>query len=269
LALGIVDDYTSAVYDERKFFAAYPPNTRLELGTYGELRGKRFIPAGSLRHLRNPLLLEAAEQPVDRGGYRNEFRVKDARAVKVGAGVSVDVPGVTTTKAALKVEFSAGFGAYVGLAEMLVVTPRDLSSLQAELIRRAQLPQDDPDHWDSRYRIVTSLLTATKVTVLMSRTSGSKIVLQAKGDVPSVDLGNADVALDTLFVDTSEDQFVPESSASADRTRVTPFFWLMRVNLGLLGLGRGKTAFESHRAASSGVALEPEGSPFDLASLER
>ena len=39
-----------------------------------------------------------------------------ARAVKVGAGVSVDVPGVTTTKAALKIEFTAGFGAYVGLA---------------------------------------------------------------------------------------------------------------------------------------------------------
>jgi hypothetical protein len=265
--MGIVDDYTSAVYAERKFFAAYPPNTLLELGTYGELHGKRFVPRGSLRELRTPLTVEPSVQALDRASYRNEFKVKDARAVKVGAGVSVDVPGITTTKAAVKIEFTSGFGAYVGLAGMRVVTPKDLTSLQNELVRRAQLPSDDPDWWDTRYRVVTQVITAARATVMMSHTSGSKIVLQAKGDVPSIDFGNVELGLETLFDDTSEDQFVPEGP---DPKGVTPFFWLMRVDFGFLGLGQGRTRFEAARREPSATpSLVAEGSGFDLSSLER
>jgi hypothetical protein len=267
--MGIVDDYVDSVYEERKFFAVYPPNESFELGTYGELRGHRFIRRGTLRDLPSPILLDTSPTDLERVGYRSEFKVRNARAIKVGAGVNVDVSGIVTARAALKIEFNSGFGAYVGLAGMRVVGPKDLTTVEAELVRRAELPTTDPEYWNPEYRVVTHLLWASKATVLMSKTSGSKVVLQAKGDVPRIDFADAEIGFDTLFDDTSEDQFVPEGPSPEG---ITPFFWLMRVDFGFLGLGSGKAKFEISRSPAepqARLALQPEGHPFDLSMLER
>lgn len=269
--MSIVEDYTGAVYKEQGFYAAYPPYAPISLGDFGLVQGRCFRYIGNIGRLSTPIPVHEDGARLDPARYRHEFKVKQARAIKLGAGARFEE--VIAAKASLAVEFASGFGAYVALAGATVRTISNLDAVGAALCRRAELSRDQRDYWDAgRYSVVTQLIHAEKAVVVMSAGGRTKIVLEAKGDVPNVDLTDVRASFRLVYDDTSEQQFYPQDEAPQ---RVTPFMWLMKVDTGFLGLSQPELVEQSAdasrelRAPAEPPRLVPDGTAFDLERLAR
>jgi len=84
--------------------------------------------------------------------------------------------------------------------------------------------------------VITQLITASSMILLLSHRSGTRVELEAKGDIPQIDLADANLAFRLVYNDTGDSQDFPTGT---DGPPVTPFYWVHGVDRGPFGWFRG------------------------------
>ncbi|MBZ0119238.1 MAG: hypothetical protein K8H88_19750 [Sandaracinaceae bacterium] len=258
--MGLVDSYLGKVHSQMRFRGIYPINTELKIGDFGTLRGHRFIREGNLgvatdmSKMGGVIATESLELPVEGSEYDNKFSLGEARAVEFGANATVD--NVVKVKAGLQVSFQSEFSAFVALSEMRVETMRNLKAVGDELVDRAA---SNVWAYNGRF-VVTQLIRASSMVLLLSSRAGTRVELEASGDVPQIDLAKAGLSFRLVYNDTGDSQFFP---TDAKRAVVTPFFWVHGVDRGPFGWFRG--GFNQLEAVAPG-AMAPEPPPLEFRS---
>jgi hypothetical protein len=176
--------YTTAVYDNLKMYATWEPTRPVELGTYGELRGRRFIPVGRVS---DAGLLKPVVNP---GESRRSFTANKTAAFQFRAKGEGPVGGVPAARAALQIDFATKDDVFfnaAGCTYHSVADKRALGVKVAEWYGKGR--------WERRWAVVTDLIKAQATTVLITGGGNSSIVLEAAAEVPKIDLADAALKL--------------------------------------------------------------------------
>jgi hypothetical protein len=216
--MGIAEDYWRSVRKETKLFPIYPPNMRVQLGDYGRVVDGRFIPEGNLRSMPQPILFDSVTSP---GLMNFEHKSKKVRRVAVGVSASVNA-GVADVKARLELDFGEEFSVYVAVAGCRHERIKDITTLGNELINRF-----GADKWNDDYKVVTSLIESANTTVIIARQESSKVVLEAEGDVPYINVADASLSLRITFDSADSQSWVTVKQNKG--AKLTPFCSLHEV----------------------------------------
>src|SRR5688572_18819993 len=116
--MGLAEQFCNAIYREQQLYAAWWPHSKMRLGDYGVLEGRRFVRMGNIAD--PPLLIRpeiVAEVAANK--YRVEIATRDTSVFKFGGGFQV-TNGYVAINPGLKVEFTNDFGLYVSLGGVSV-----------------------------------------------------------------------------------------------------------------------------------------------------
>jgi hypothetical protein len=209
--MGLVSKYVNEVRNQTAMTAVYPPNTALQLGAVGSIIDDIFIPEGNI---------EAFSIPFETSGpgpiLRREFKSSSVIKTTFAAGASVNVANVANVKARLELEFGSEFGVFVAVTGCRQQQIKDINA-----VRAAVMELRTAGKWNDGWRIVTSLTTAKNLTIIVARQRNSKIVLEAEGNVPQIDLANVELKLNVVVDSTSSEQWITETAD--DKQLFTPF----------------------------------------------
>lgn len=262
--MGLSDQYCDAVYREQRMYAAWWPHSKVRLGDYGTLEGRRFVRLGNI--VDPPLSIQPALIPEPLGNrYRVELATRDTSVFKFGAGFEV-TSGYVSVKPGLKVDFTDDFGLYVNLGGVSVQKMMNLADVATAVCRAATLKDSDPKKWhDRRFVLVTEVCEAKNAVVLLSQRKGTQIVLEAKADVPNIDLANVNLSFELKKDSTSTAQFFPQEPGKP--LAITPLFSLAYVDRGVFGLGGGNLKPKTLSGATAKAPTLVSLNDGDLAEL--
>ncbi len=222
--MGLAEDYFDVVRKQcAGMVAVYPPNEHIALGDYGPIVDGRFNRLGNIASLG----VAVTPRPSQRNMSR-EFSSKGTSRVAVGANFAV-APGVVTAKPALALSFDSDVSVYFAVAGCTVTGVEDLESMKpviVDLFRKGR--------WDKDWRIVTTVVEAANMTVAIAQQRNSKLVLEAKGDVPTLDMASVDLSLNVTFDSSSAEKWITEKSPPGDPP-LTPFCWMYQIKTDLFG----------------------------------
>jgi len=216
--MGLIERYLDTVYEATGMRGVYPPNMEVRLGDYGTVQDGRFEPLGNLADLG-----VAVETDRSSGQMHREFKSSQVSKVQLGAGASVDGTAVRA-KARLELTFHADFSVYYAVAGCVYERIRNLADVAADVVRRSK-----KQSWNDAWKVVTSRIVSSNTTLIVSREKGSKMVLEASADVPSIDMTDPALSLRVVYDSTASDHWITERGA------MTPFCWLHHVDRDLLG----------------------------------
>lgn len=216
--MSLIERYLETVYEATGMRGVYPPNMEVQLGDYGTVHEGRFEPIGNLRDL-------GIEFAPDRssGQMHREFKSSQVSKVQFGAGAAMDGAAVRA-RARLELTFNADFSVYYAVAGCVYERIQNLAHVGAEVVLRSK-----KGSWNDAWKVVTSRMTSSNTTLIVSREKGSKIVLEATGDVPAIDMTDPAISLQVVYDSTASDHWVTEKGP------MTPFCWLYHVDRDLLG----------------------------------
>jgi len=202
----------------RNYFAAWLPDEKLKLGDVGILNGNIFIRTSNI--LDSSLGFQFIERedldpsPID---VVSESGV--SMVVKAAGEVSRFMPNIPAADAGVAIEF-ASQGAFI-LKSPAVYQPsiENIEKLKADVLD-AYLHS----RWDKNWAVVVRLVKAPKATVIVSKSSRSKIEFTAQGDFTTgpIDLGNLNLSF--AMRAQSGDLF-----QMIGATNLTPLFQLARL----------------------------------------
>lgn len=171
--------YLKGIYQKLKYYAAWPVNQPRMLGDVGLIVDGEFQRETSLKQL-GIKFTERVGPP----GRDISHTSGSSVSLKIKAeGQSLPGIDIPQANAGASVEFNSS-GAFVFQAAKPVV--REIEN-QSELGREilALFRKSKPGHgWKADWCVVTELLTADRVTVLVSNSKGSKVDLAAEGKIP-------------------------------------------------------------------------------------
>ncbi len=171
--------YLKGVFEKLKYHAAWPPNQPRRLGDVGRLVHGEFQPQTSLELLG----IKFAER-VGPPGADISYTSGASVSVKLKAeGQSLPGTTIPQAKAGAVVEFSSS-GAFVFQATAPVVREIDNQAGVGKEILTLYRKPGRQRGWEVDWCVVTELLTADRLTVLVSDSKDSKVELAANGKVP-------------------------------------------------------------------------------------
>ena len=223
--MSLAESYGKEIRKEIKRYANWEPGRPLELGDFGVLNGPLFERLGNLRDLK-----VAFDTRADPSGKTVAYSSKNAVQMEAGAGASVNVGPVANAKAALKITFGREHSVVFNAVGVTYDSVSDQVDLQRKLLQAIEA-----ETWDARWSVVTELMRSKSTTVVVSTGSNGSILLEAKGDVPKVDLADADIRLSVKsernigYRAITEGEMTPLMALS--RIRPRGLFWWRRTEL--------------------------------------
>jgi hypothetical protein len=200
-------------------FAAWTPDTKIELGDVGTLHGNFFTPISNLRE--SEIGIQFDERPDTTSA---PLEIQSSSGVNMtfqGSGDAETIlPNVPRGEVGVGIEFGHE-GAFVFEApETFAPDIKNMLRLQRDIIHA--YGQGD---WEFDWAVVTRVVQAPSATVLVSESSQSKIEFSVQADISvgPVNLGKAGIGLSRRA----------QSGAifyMMGATDVTPFFQLARIN---------------------------------------
>jgi len=175
----------------RDYFAAWLPSRVITLGDVGVLDGNFFTPITNLKDSKINIPFQERKDsdlaPIDmqsESGVTTTFK---------GVGdISTALPNVPQGEAGVKIEFGHTGAFVLQATETYEPYIEDILQLQEHVIDAF-----GDGRWQLDWAVVTRVVVAPSATILVSRSSESKIEFSAKGDVSagSFNLGDAKVKL--------------------------------------------------------------------------
>jgi hypothetical protein len=171
----------------RDFYATWPPNAPLRLGDFGYLQAAVFSRKSSLGSLgvggwktRSGRSAASTYTCATSSGTELRFHAKG----------EANPGGVPLAKATAEVKFSRGAAVFFNAAGCVLEEIEDQIGLG-----RTILDMFGKKTWNDDWCVVTGIVRAGATTVAVSADAGASVVLEATADQPTVDLANADAAL--------------------------------------------------------------------------
>lgn len=223
------------------YYAQWLPTQRIELGTVGILEGHLFRPQGTLQDL--GISFDPATETLD-DLESSPLELVSSKGVtittKLAGETNQSLPSIPQASAGIGVEFSSEAAFVIKGSEMYEPRIRPLFRIEKE-IKKAY----NAGTWKKNYAVVFSKLEAPHADIIISKSSNSKLELQASvtGGAAVVELGNAQVT----FSITRHSGAVLTTMGAKD---VTPAFQLM-------GLKHRGIFF--YRKPTVGVLMEDRG----------
>lgn len=211
--MGFVEQYLKTVRKETGMRGVYPPMMDVALGDYGPVRDGRFTPIGNIGKLKSPISFD--ETSVGSGMSR-EFKSTAVKKIAIGAGAAGS-NGAVSAKARLELEFGSQSAIFVAVAGCSHNRIADIQSVGTEILKRYR--QQD---WREDWKVVTELIHAANTTVIVSREKNSKLVLEAAGSEPNINMADANLSLRVVYDSTASEQWITEKPDGG----MTPFCFL-------------------------------------------
>ncbi|MDO9021358.1 MAG: hypothetical protein Q8S73_44290 [Deltaproteobacteria bacterium] len=249
--MSLIEDYIDVVHEETGMWAVYPPSLNVELGDYGTVEDGQFRRLGNVRQFSSCHF----EEQMRGQGLSREYKSKRVRKVAMGAGAKIDA-GIVTAHPALELSFATDFSVYFAVAGCSNWQITNLQALSEQIVALYR-----EDRWKKEWRLITSIFKATNLTVVISKESESKLVLEASADVPRIDMADANLSLHVLFDSSSSDQWITEKPRDG-QDPFTPFYWAHRLTTNIFGRNPSLEGLEA-------AALPASEEPLALALAER
>jgi hypothetical protein len=203
----------------RNYFAAWPPNESFKLGDVGVLDGNIFIRIKSLEAA--DINIGFTERPDPDPSSMDVISESGVSLVVKAAGEvnKIALPNIPKGEAGLGIEFT-GSGAFILKAPATYMPSiEDIDKLGKEIIEAFRRGR-----WNINWVVIVRIVKAPTASIIVSRSSRSKIELSATGDLGSgpVDLGNANLTFNLRSL--SGDIF-----QTIGATNLTPLFQLARI----------------------------------------
>jgi len=259
--------YVRGIHDKFNFYAAWPPNQPRELGDVGRLKDGAFQRITTLHELGinfKKRVGEAGQDLSHTSGNSVSVEFK-------GQGQTLQGANIPQAKAGAVVQFSAA-GAFVfQVASPRVVEIENQVALAEKILGKFRTKKNGKRAWQADWFVITEVVTAEKVTVLLSNSKASKIELSAEGTIP---VGPAPLAAvgGGLSVVTQKGDVTSVVAAA----KLTPMFRLCRVRRSILDriLGGDESADLTRAAPDAGQAtpqrvLEPVPVPDAMGNPTR
>lgn len=178
--------YTRAIQKNfRPLFANWEPGRDLKLGDYGVLSGKSLIYVGNVADL-GVTFTQRVDPTKDQKSFTSEGSVD----ITTHAKGEVNAAGVKLAQASVDIAFSAKHAVYFNAAECSYCMIENKAKLGDQIVELFKAGK-----WQRKWVIVTDLVRAGATTVVISGSSSASISLGAQGDVPHINLANADLEL--------------------------------------------------------------------------
>jgi len=216
--------YVRGLHQKFDFYAAWPPNQARRLGDVGRMTEGKFERVSTLELLG----ISFTDRQGPTGSDLSHTSGSSVSIQLKAKGETLPGTSIPNAKAGALVEFSSE-GAFVFLAAAPAVREiEDQVRLADDILRLFRKVDSGKRAWSEDWCVVTELMTASKVTVLVSSSGSSKIELSADG-VPA---GQAPLATlgGTLSVVTQRG----EVTSVLAEANLTPLFRVSRVRRNLV-----------------------------------
>ncbi len=242
--------YVRGLHQKFDFYAAWPPNQSRRLGDVGRMADGQFERVSTL----DLLGISFSERQGPPGSDLSHTSGSSVFIQLKAKGETLPGSAIPNAKAGALVEFSSE-GAFVFQAAAPAVREiEDQVRLADDILRLYRRVDNGKRAWNEDWCVVTELLTASKVTVLVSSSGASKIELSADG-IPA---GQAPLATlgGTLSVVTQRG----EVTSVLAEANLTPLFRVSRVRRSLV---------EELFGGDTSAELRPRGLPRVQAAAQR
>jgi hypothetical protein len=216
----VAERYVKEMHKKFDLYAAWPPNEARALGDVGKLVGGQFQRLTSLKDL-------GISFKVRVGPVADTLSYTSGKKVEVSFNAAANTPPAlpgAAVKADASVEFS-GEGAFLFQAlQPSIIEIEDQMQLAQQILDLFKTIKNGQRMWRKDWSVVTSLITAERVTVLISNSKSAKIGLAGQGILPAAPapLASAKGRLSVSY----QDGEVTSVLAAAN---LTPLFRLNRV----------------------------------------
>jgi len=186
----IADIYTQAVrHHLHPLWANWDPSRPVKLGDFGILEDGIFERLSNVASLGIDIGKTIESDADDQKTFTSS---DDVRVEITAAGqASANLP--VTAKASMSVAFGSKHAAYFNAAGCDYVMVADKIALA-----KAVMTLLDAGKWSREWAVVTDLVPAKSTTVIISGAANAKIVLEASGSVPNINVANANVGLSVV-----------------------------------------------------------------------
>jgi hypothetical protein len=245
--------YFAGIRKWLRYFPSWPPNAPYQIGDVGQVVDGEFQFLTTLTALGIPFTIRS-------GAVGNDMSHTSHESVTVqfkAAGETLPGASLPEAKAGFRIEFRSA-GAFVFQAAAPTVHMiADQYALSKEILARFRTTAGGQREWNPDWFVVNEVVTAEKVTVLISDSTSATIDLSLEGAVPvgPVPLASAGLGLKLERQSGQVTTFLAQAG-------LTPLIGLKRVKRGLLAylLGRDDWA-EVVQQAGPGL---PPGLPADI-----
>lgn len=197
--MGLSDEYCRSVHRDRRVFAEPDPGDPWSLGDYGLWDGAVLQYAGNISQLSDMPAIRAKDGAKGRSIYMSS--AVESTGFDANANVTWP-PGtntqVVTASAGVQLKFNQRHQFWANLGEQENSILDNTAEIMGELVRRAQLASSDPRWWNhGRYRVVTKVTRATRLSLLMSMSDTGEVGVEiaGKAKLGEVDWGDAQLQL--------------------------------------------------------------------------
>jgi hypothetical protein len=217
-------NYVRGLHQKFDFYAAWPPNQARRLGDVGRVANGQFQRVTSL----DLLGISFTERQGPAGSDLSHTSGSSVSIKLKAEGETLPGTSIPNAKAGALVEFSSE-GAFVFQAAVPAVREvEDQVRLADDILRLFRKFENGKRVWNEDWCVVTELMTASKVTVLVSSSVSSKVELSADG-VPA---GQAPLA--TLGGKLSVVTQSGDVTSVLAEANLTPLFRISRVRRSLV-----------------------------------
>jgi hypothetical protein len=164
--MSVKTDYANSVRSEIDRYAVWEPGQPLELGDYGELHDRTFQKRGNIR--------EFAVSAEHSKGAPSLYEFTSAGTTVAESDISGSVgvgSGGASPKVSMEFKFSREKGLVIRAAESHTIQISNLQKVAAQLHALRT--------WQFGWKIVSELRTASNATILMGRSAGSSMKIEA------------------------------------------------------------------------------------------
>ncbi len=175
----------------RKNFTNYegnfPLNRQLQLGDYGVVKNGYFSRLGNLNDDSIKLSFEILK---DFSPAHETF--KSSNNVNFSSISKGDIlPGGTVaTKASVQIGFTEANAVFFSSAEVLYHEIKDIAGLGKKLLELYEKKV-----WKKEYHVVTRVIEGRNSVIIISGSSSCTVNIEAKSELPKIDLANAEIGL--------------------------------------------------------------------------
>ena len=211
--------YLNEIHQRFAYLPTWLPNSKLQLGDVGVLRGEGFRQMTTLKELGVPFITRRGAAPLD-FSYTSASGV--ALQVKAKGAVA---PGTTlpAAKAGVEVKFSKQ-GAFIFQAAGNRVHEIENKATVGQAVIRLY----EQGRWESDWSVVDTVVEASAATILVANSGGAALELAADAPLDAAGLARLDIG---LVVNSQSGDMIHFVAAQG----LTPLYRLSRAKSSLLG----------------------------------
>jgi hypothetical protein len=236
----VSDNYVRLLYKRYELFAAWLPNTKVQLGDVGVIEGKYFRRVTTLGSLGVGFKVRVGSMPLafnDNLTAGLQVHVNAEGGVAAGAAPPLAEGCVSIQFAGEGAFLFHAFNCYTDEVEDKVAVGNALVALG--------------ERWDADWALVDTLVRAGSATILLSNSRAARLDLRAKAAADLSNLANPELGLGVASQSGDVTQFLAEKG-------LTPLFRLSKLGRSWIDWLRGKSKTIYFGGPSSAKPAPPE-----------